>query len=101
MTTLPNAAIAEVIAQTLVTEHLVACAQILPSMTSIYIWQGKLCNDSEHLLLLKTMPEQFPAIANRLKELHPYTEPEILAIPATAVSTGYHQWLCGAIAPAG
>lgn len=99
MTTLPDGESARRIAHTLVMEHLVACAQILPAMTSLYLWEGELCTDSEHLLLLKTVPVQFPAIAQRLKELHPYTEPEILALPTTAVSESYHRWLLGATQP--
>ncbi|NJK33785.1 MAG: divalent-cation tolerance protein CutA [Oscillatoriales cyanobacterium SM2_2_1] len=99
MTTLPDGETARMIAQVLVTERRVACAQILPNLTSLYIWDGALCCDSEHLLLLKTVPTQFQAIAQRLKELHPYTEPEILALPIAAVSEGYHQWLLRAMQP--
>ncbi|MDX1978342.1 MAG: divalent-cation tolerance protein CutA [Pseudanabaenaceae cyanobacterium bins.68] len=91
-TTLPNLAIAEEIAQHLVKNQLVACAQVLPPMTSIYTWQGQICRESEVLLLLKTPSDRYPALELSLKELHPYAEPEIIALVAAAVSQSYLTW---------
>ncbi len=93
LTTLPDATTAQAIARTLVQEHLAACAQILPPMTSIYVWENQLQADTETLLLLKTTAGTYPALAQRLQALHPYTTPQILAIAAQAVHPPYAQWL--------
>jgi len=92
-TTLPNAQIALELAQQLVSEKLAACGQVLPAMTSIYVWQGQICQDTEHLLLLKTTADCFARVEAHLKKHHPYTEPQITAIPITHVSQGYGQWV--------
>ncbi len=92
-TTLPDPTTAQTIARTLVQEHLVACAQILPPITSIYVWENQLQEDTETLLWLKTTAGTYPALTHRLRALHPYTTPQILAIAAQAVDTPYAQWL--------
>lgn len=93
MTTLPGAEIAQQVARILVEEHYAACVQILPGMTSVYIWQDNLCTESEHLLLIKTLATKFEALEIRLKSLHPYDVPEIIALDAIAVSDSYLEWL--------
>ncbi|NJK60800.1 MAG: divalent-cation tolerance protein CutA [Oscillatoriales cyanobacterium SM2_1_8] len=92
-TTLPDAAIARTIARTLVQEHRAACAQILPPITSVYVWDDQLQEETEILLWLKTTADRYPDLAQRLTELHPYTTPQILAIAASAVHPPYGQWL--------
>lgn len=92
MTTLPDRETALQLSRTLVSECLAACVQVIPGLTSTYFWQGELCTDSEHLLLVKTLGANYAALEERLRSLHPYTEPEIIAIPAIAVSQGYLQW---------
>jgi len=92
-TTLPSQTTALELAEQLVCQKLVACAQVLPAMTSIYVWQGELCQDSEHLLLLKTTADNFTQVEGYLKAHHPYSEPQITAIPITHASQGYAQWV--------
>ncbi|MGQ9864769.1 MAG: divalent-cation tolerance protein CutA [Pseudanabaenaceae cyanobacterium] len=92
-TTLPDPTTAQAIARTLVQEHLAACAQMLPPMTTIYVWENQLQEEAETLLLLKTTADTYPALAQRLQALHPYTTPQILAIAAQAVHPPYAQWL--------
>jgi uncharacterized protein involved in tolerance to divalent cations len=92
MTTVPDLNLAHDIAKTLVEEKLAACVQVLPSMTSTYIWDGKLCQESEHLVLIKTLASNYEALATRLTALHPYEVPEIIALPAIAVEQNYLLW---------
>jgi periplasmic divalent cation tolerance protein len=76
-----------------VEENLVACGQVLPAMTSIYRWQGQIHQDPEHLVLLKSTRSRYDDLEARLRDLHPYQEPEIIALPATQVSQGYLAWV--------
>ena len=84
---------AERIANGLVEARLAACVQILPNMTSIYRWEGKIENESEHLMLIKTLPEEFEAVERFINENHSYDTPEIVALTAERVSSGYLNWL--------
>ena len=92
MTTLPDVNQAGIIANLLVAEKLAACVQVLPSMTSTYMWEGELCHESEHLVLIKTLQTNYEMLASRLRSLHPYETPEIIAIPAIAVDRDYLLW---------
>jgi periplasmic divalent cation tolerance protein len=71
----------------------VACATILPSVESIYEWQGKTELATETLMLLKTDTERIPALEARLHALHSYETPEFLVLPVEAGSTGYLNWM--------
>lgn len=84
---------AERIARTLVEERLVACANLVPSIRSIYRWEGTIADDAEVLLILKTRAERFAEVEARVRALHSYQVPEIVALDATAVSTPYLEWL--------
>ncbi|MBX3296657.1 MAG: divalent-cation tolerance protein CutA [Acidobacteria bacterium] len=81
------------LARGLVEGRIAACVQVLPKMTSLYRWKGELQEDSEHLLLIKTVAENFAAVEEYLKANHSYDEPEIVALPASYVSDGYLQWV--------
>jgi len=81
------------LARGLVEGRIAACVQVLPKMTSVYRWKGELQEDSEHLLLIKTVAENFAAVEEYLKANHSYDEPEIVALPASYVSDGYLQWV--------
>ncbi|MBD2179191.1 divalent-cation tolerance protein CutA [Pseudanabaena sp. FACHB-1998] len=93
MTTLPDPEQANNIAKILVTEKLAACVQVMPQMTSTYHWQGEICHDPEHLVLIKALPSKYEALASRLRSLHPYETPEIIALPAIAVDQSYLNWV--------
>ena len=71
----------------------VACAQVVPGVTSIYSWEGMLRHDSEALLLLKTTERSWPALRDRLAALHPYTTPEIIALPIAHATYEYLTWM--------
>ncbi|WP_313949266.1 divalent-cation tolerance protein CutA [Leptolyngbya sp. FACHB-261] len=92
LTTVPEVETAQTLAETLVTEKLAACVQVLPAMTSTYCWQGKLEVATEHLILVKTLRTRYAQLEARLKALHPYAEPEVVALSATAVSASYLAW---------
>jgi periplasmic divalent cation tolerance protein len=83
----------EKIGRALVEEKLVACANIVPSIRSIYHWQGKICDDKETLIILKTKKELFEQIEQRVKELHSYEVPEIISMPIIEGSNEYLSWL--------
>ncbi|HMT07427.1 MAG TPA: divalent-cation tolerance protein CutA [Pyrinomonadaceae bacterium] len=97
LTTLPNIQEAESLAEMLVTAKLAACVQILPPMTSVYVWEGKLQKESEHLLLIKTLPEKYDEVEAFIAANHSYDVPEIVAIDAARVSAKYLGWLSGNI----
>ena len=92
LTTTPNREEARKLAEILTAEKLAACVQLLP-IESFYVWQGKTQNEAEILLLIKTRTALFdPAIA-RIKQLHSYSVPEIVAMPFTAGFQGYFGWI--------
>jgi periplasmic divalent cation tolerance protein len=84
------------IARVLVKEGLAACVDRLAPVTSVYRWQGQLCEQAEQLLLIKTTPARYEALEMRLKALHPYEIPEIIAIPVVGGSSQYLAWLARA-----
>lgn len=80
------------IAQALVIQHLAACVNIMP-VESVYRWEGKLCEDREHLLIIKTVTSNADSVMHEIRNLHSYELPEMIVLP---VSGGYHpylQWL--------
>jgi periplasmic divalent cation tolerance protein len=81
------------LAQSLVEERLAACVSILPGLTSIYRWQDKVESASEHLLLVKTTRDRLSSLERRIRELHSYELPEVIAVPVTAGSEKYRAWL--------
>jgi len=84
---------AEKMGHTLVQERYVACANSIPDIRSIYHWKKELCKDQEVLLLLKSRRDLFPKIQKRIKELHSYDVPEIIAIPIIEGSEDYLKWI--------
>lgn len=93
LTTCPTAEIAEEIAKVLVGEGLAACVNILPPMRSVYTWRGTMESATEHLLLIKSQTRRYPAIQDRIRALHPYELPEIIAVPVTQGLPEYLAWL--------
>jgi periplasmic divalent cation tolerance protein len=95
LTTTPNIAEAESLAEGIVNEKLAACVQILPPMTSVYFWEGSVQKDSEHLLLIKTLDEKFDVLERFIEENHSYEVPEIVAMKSEHVSDRYLKWITG------
>jgi periplasmic divalent cation tolerance protein len=92
LTTLGADADASAIARTLIDERLAACVNILPVMTSLYRWRGKVEQDREQQIVIKTAAARVPALQARLKQLHPYELPEFLILDATG-SEAYLAWV--------
>jgi periplasmic divalent cation tolerance protein len=86
---------AERIARSLVEMRLAGCVQIVGPVTSIYRWKGKVEAAGEWLCLAKTHAGCYGAIEQAIRSLHPYETPEILALPVTAGSRDYLEWLRG------
>lgn len=91
--TAPSREVALKIARGVVDKRLAACANVLSGMTSVYWWNGKLNEDSEVVLVLKTHASRLPALTDAIKAHHPYDCPCIVAWPITAGNPDYLQWL--------
>jgi len=99
--TAPTREQAAEIARRLVEERLAACVNIVGGMRSVYRWEGKIHEDEEVLCLVKTRPELLDALTERVRALHPYDVPEILAFEVADGSADYLAWLHESTAPAG
>lgn len=91
--TCSDSATAERIAETVVGERLAACVNIVPGLTSIYRWENQMQRDTELLLLIKTRQTVYPQLEARIRELHPYQIPEIIALPIQTGSAAYLDWI--------
>ena len=92
-TTWPSEADATRAAETVVTERLAACAQVQGPIASVFRWEGKVDRATEWHCHLKTTAARYPALEARLRALHPYQVPEIVAVPAVAGSAPYLAWV--------
>lgn len=99
LTTVDDRELAGNLAGSIVEAHLAACVQILPGMTSVYRWQGRVESADELLLLIKTTSTAFPELESFIKANHPYQTPEILALPVKSGSDDYLDWLAGSVKP--
>jgi periplasmic divalent cation tolerance protein len=93
LTTAPGPEEAASLARALVDERLAACATVIPSVQSIYRWQGEVESSTETLLLIKTEADRLPALEARLHELHTYQVPEFLVLEVESGSHAYLEWL--------
>ena len=84
---------AEKIARQLVEERLAACVNIVPQVRSLFWWENKLSEEEEVLLIVKTRRSRFSALGLRVKALHSYRVPEIIALPILEGSASYLQWI--------
>lgn len=91
--TCPDKDTAEKIARLLVETNIAACVNILPGMTSLYKWEGKIESAQEHLLLIKAHKEHYQTIESTLRTHHPYDLPEIIAAPIERGLPEYLHWI--------
>jgi len=91
---------AQALARRLVEEGRAACVNQLPGVRSTYVWDGRVEQADEALLLAKTTVAGYPALEKRVRELHPYEVPELLALPAAIGFGPYLDWLKRSVTPA-
>jgi periplasmic divalent cation tolerance protein len=85
------------LAEMLVQSNLAACVQILPQIESVYRWKGKIERQGEILMIAKTLRSKFAELERAVRGLHSYETPEIVALPITAGSARYLEWLSASI----
>jgi periplasmic divalent cation tolerance protein len=95
--TCPDADFGAELAGKLVESRLAACVNLIDSVRSIYRWEGKLCDDREVLLVIKTTEPHVVALTEMLAELHPYDCPEVIALPVTSGHAPYLDWLAAQV----
>ena len=93
MTTTSSLGQAGDLAEKIVASKLAACVQILSPMTAVYVWEGKMQKEREHLLLIKTLEEKYDELAALITATHSYDVPEIVAFSADKVSRPYLEWV--------
>ena len=81
------------IAEALVAERLAACVNIVDSIESVYRWEGKVVRDTEALMVIKTTDQRYVDLERRVKELHSYSTPEVIAMKIARGSAEYLAWL--------
>ena len=91
--TVPDPEVAHKLSKVLVEERVAACCNIIPAVKSLYFWEKKLQEDQELLLIIKTREEVFPTLEKRIRDIHPYSVPEILALPIIHGNPEYLKWM--------
>ena len=81
------------ISEELIARRLATCVNIVPCLRSIYRWKGKICEDTEYLLFIKTPKRLFDRVAQAIREFHSYELPEILAMPVSNAEESFHRWI--------
>lgn len=100
LTTCPDMPSSNRIAQALVQERLAACVNVLPPMQSVYRWRGQVETASEHLLIIKIRADDYPLVEQRIRALHSYELPEVIAVPLVGGLAAYLAWLDNPDTPA-
>ena len=93
LTTVASADEAVALVQALLERRLVACGTVLPGARSLYRWEGKVADEQEHVVVLKTRAALVPALEDAFAQLHPYRVPELLALPVAAGLDRYLGWI--------
>ncbi len=93
VTTADSESLACRIASALVEAGVAACVNILPGVRSIYKWEGKVCDEWEFLLMIKTTADRWESVRSLIRELHSYQIPEVIALAITEGDPDYLSWL--------
>lgn len=93
LVTVPDDAAGKRLARALLEERLIACANVIPGVTSIYRWEGAVHEEGEGLVVLKTRSELVPRLVARIPEIHPYDLPEVLALRVDEGLPAYCRWV--------
>ena len=97
LVTAPSGAVAISLARTLVEEGLIACANLVPHVRSIYRWEGKVVDEEEVLMVMKTRASAFEALRARVSAIHPAEVPEVIQLDVSAGHQPYLDWVLGAV----
>ena len=95
--TVPDPQTGEQIANALVSEQLAACVNIIPGISSVYRWKGAVQQDREALLIIKTGQDSQAPLEQRIRALHPYELPEIIAVPIHTGQKDYLEWITSSL----
>lgn len=93
MTNVPDEATAQAVARLVVERQLAACVNILPAVRSVYRWQGKVEEATEVTMLIKSTQWRYAELESTIRKAHPYSVPEIIAMPVTAGLPDYVNWI--------
>jgi periplasmic divalent cation tolerance protein len=93
LTTVPDAETGERLARHLLEERVIACANLIPGLTSIYRWEGSVQSEPEVLMVIKTPRRVMEQAARRIAELHPYDVPEVVVVSVEAGLEAYCRWV--------
>ncbi len=85
--------VGQIIAEKVIKDRLAACATLSAASQSVYWWQGKISQEPEFILFIKTKKNHFPLLAEKIQQLHPYDVPEIVALPILTGSKDYLEWI--------
>ncbi|XP_064815487.1 protein CutA homolog isoform X1 [Oncorhynchus masou masou] len=91
--TCPNEQVAKDLARGIVEKKLAACVNIVPQITSVYEWQGKIQEDGEVLLMIKTRSSKVASLAEYVRSNHPYEVAEVISLPIEQGNPPYLKWL--------
>lgn len=97
LVTVPSADVGEKIAVAVVGERLAACVNIVPGVRSLFRWEGRVQDEPELLLVVKTTADRLPALETRVRSLHPYSVPEVIALPVVAGHEPYLAWVAESV----
>lgn len=95
--TTANRAEAQAISALLLERNLIACSNILDGVHSLFWWGGKVQNEKEHIMMMKTVDERFEQVEETIMKMHSYDVPEIIALPIVKGSRDYLNWLKEAV----
>lgn len=99
LVTAPDLKTARRLTQAALQARLIACANLVPKVESHYVWQGRLEQSAEVLMILKTTPARLAKLRGLIEREHPYDTPEFLALPVTSGARKYLAWVSAAVAP--
>ncbi len=97
LTTVGSGFDARSLAEQLVEEKLAACVNVIPQLYSVYRWQGRVEQDEEQLLLIKTAADRLDALQEKLLRVHPYETPEFVVLPIDELRGPYAQWFAAVL----
>src|SRR5262245_17925662 len=88
---------ANTLAEEIIARRHASCVNVLPGVRSHYRWQGKICRDSEYMLVIKTLEREYDALERSIRELHSYELPEILAFAVKRGEPGFLEWISNSL----